>query len=349
MPAPRLLQLVFLAAAALPVLTTLVGLDGWVPGAAAVIALVAAALYVFLLVRRPVVRWWLAVAIGLGAVATAVSHLGTEPLQTGVTAADLTRHFQQVMNGEYAVSVLLAGATAALTVGTVALPQFRRSVWLTAVACLVALVPVAVVAADGADQRYLLPSSVDLPALYWHVAPGLLATVLAGLALVLAVSRADRWFLLPAGVLLVQITTAYAAASMTSSWYLVEPVLGSQVSTAFLEPGMRVGVAATDGFALDLEIAAAAALAAVLLGPALIAAGAVRTADAPTAAPHPPPRPAEAAGPAAVAGPDEAAGSAEIAGAAEAAEPAGPAATEPDGTDGDAPEERGGPAGPREA
>jgi hypothetical protein len=171
----------------------------------------------------------------------------------------------------------------------VALPQFRRPVWLTAAACVIALVPVAVVAMDAADERDPLAPAADQGALLWHVAPGMLATVLAGLLLVLAVSRADRWFLAPAGALLVQLAAAHAAWSTSGSWYLAESLRGVETSSAFLQPGLRteVSATATATVAIDVEFGPALALAALLLGPALIAAGAARTAGARAAAGHP--------------------------------------------------------------
>jgi hypothetical protein len=115
-----------------------------------------------------------------------------------------------------------------------------------------------------------------------HLAPGMLATVPAGLLLVLAVSRADRWFLAPAGALLVQLAAAHGAWGMAGSWYFTESLRGVETRSAFLEPGLRTDVSATAtaSLAIDFEVGAAPALAALLLGPALIVAGAARTAGA---------------------------------------------------------------------
>jgi heme A synthase len=62
-PLRRILLLVFAGAAALSVLTALPGLDGGVPHAAGVIALLTAAAYVVLEVGRPMARWALSAGI----------------------------------------------------------------------------------------------------------------------------------------------------------------------------------------------------------------------------------------------------------------------------------------------
>jgi len=251
--------MVFAGAAALSVLTTLAGLDGRVPEAAGVIALLAAALHVVLLVHRPVARW----ALTAGIIAMAAACVMGRPA-----------------GREYGTAVLLVIAAAALLVGAAALPQFRRPASLTAAACLVALVPVVVVAVRVAEARDTLPQYISPLVLLRHLAPGLLATGLAGLVVVLAVSRADRWFLVPAGALLVQVTAVYTTWHMSGWWYIADSQHGVETSSAFLEPGLRtdVSVAVTP---VDFEVGAALALAVLLLGPALIAAGAARTADAP--------------------------------------------------------------------
>lgn len=280
MPLRRILPLVFAAAAAVAVLTVLVDLRGRLPAAAGVIALLAVALAVVLFVRRPVARWALAAGIVVMAAVAVVGRSSTGPLES-LSPVDVARFFRQSAEGEYASAVLLAIAAAALTVGVAALPQDRRPVWPAVVACLVTLVPVIVVATQVADERDLLPPSVSPLVLFWHFAPGLLATVLAGLAVVLAVTRADRWFLLPAGALLVQVTAAYATWCLSGSWYPASSARGVEGGSAFLELGMRTQVSTIAVVPFHFEIGAALATAALLLGPALIAAGAARTAPAP--------------------------------------------------------------------
>ena len=194
MPVRRILSLVFAVAAAVAVLSALAGLDGGPATTAGVLALLTSALGAILFIRRPLARWALAAGIVVAAAAWTVREV----------------YFEQVREAEYAAMVLLVIGVAALLVGTVALPQFHRPAGLTAAACPVALVPVTVVAVDAADERALSPF-VDLVALYRQLAPGLLATVLAGLVLVLVVSRADRWFLAPAGAALLQSAVAQEA------------------------------------------------------------------------------------------------------------------------------------------
>ncbi len=278
MPLRRILPLVFAAGAALPVLAALVGLSGWVPATAGVVALLAAALHAGLLVRRPVTRWALTAGIVVLAAASVVSRHATGPLRAA-SVNDWGRHFHQVRDWEHATAVLLAVAAAALTVGTATLPQFRRPAWQTAVACLVALVPVMLVAEDVAAERAALAPFVGWPVVALHFGPGLLATGLAGLAVVLTVSRADRWLLVPAGTLLLQLTAAYWTWNMSTSWYLAESLRGVEVSGVFLNPGVRID-RSTAGVSLDFEIGAALATAVLFLGPALIAMGAARTASA---------------------------------------------------------------------
>jgi hypothetical protein len=137
------------------------------------------------------------------------------------------------------------------------------------------------VAMDAADERDLLAPAADQGALFRHVAPGMLATVLAGCCWC-SPCPADRRFLAPAGALLVQLAAAHAAWSMSGSWYLTESLRGVETSSAFLEPGLRTDVSATAtaSVVVDFEVGAALALAALLVGPALIAAGAARTAGA---------------------------------------------------------------------
>ena len=259
MPVRRILSLVFAVAAAVAVLSALAGLDGGPATTAGVLALLTSALGAILFIRRPLARWALAAGIVVAAAAWTVREV----------------YFEQVREAEYAAMVLLVIGVAALLVGTVALPQFHRPAGLTAAACPVALVPVTVVAVDAADERALSPF-VDLVALYRQLAPGLLATVLAGLVLVLVVSRADRWFLAPAGAALLQSAVAQEAWGMSGSWYLSAP--GTRSSSVFLHPGMRTEMTGSAGMSLDLEIDAAMAVAAWLIGPAMIVAGAVRTA-----------------------------------------------------------------------
>ena len=285
MPLRRSLPLVFAVTAALAVLCALTGFTGWLPAASGVLALLAVALYAARYVAKPVPRWTLSAAAAVLAVASVVTWLHIDPVPAGFS--EITTFYEQAAEGEYAEAVLLAIAVAALTVGIVALPQVRRSVWLTAVACVVALVPVAVVAMDAAGERDLLAPAADQGALFRHIAPGMLATVLAGLLLVLAGSRADRWFLAPAGALLVQLAAAHAAWGMSGSWYLTESLRGVETSSAFLQPGLRTDTSATATVAIDVEVGPALALAALLLGPSLIVAGAARTAGARTA-PGPP-------------------------------------------------------------
>jgi hypothetical protein len=231
-----------------------------------------------------VVRWALASGTGLLAVVSAGSFWSLSP-----SAGNLEAQFREVMDLDYATAVLLAAAAVALVVGTAALPQFRWPAWLTAVACVVALVPVAVVATDAAGERDLLPARADQLDLFRHLAPGLLATMLAGLVLVLAVSRADRSFLVPAGALLVQLAVASRTWGMSGAWYLAETLRGIEVSSAFLEPGLRTTASTTAAPVLEVELGAALATAAMLLGPALIAVGAARTAGIPAVVHHPAP------------------------------------------------------------
>ncbi|MEU8228057.1 hypothetical protein AB0C12_00485 [Actinoplanes sp. NPDC048967] len=275
MPLRRILVLVFAVTAAVAVLSALTGFTGWLPGASGVLALLTVALYSARYVARPVPRWSLTAAAVVLAAASVVTQLHTDPIAAGFS--EITAFHEQAAEGRYAEAVLLVIAVAALTVGVLALPQFRRPIRLTAAACVVALVPVAVVAMDAADERDLAPA-VDQVALVRHVAPGMLATVLGGLLLVLAVSRADRWFLAPAGALLVQLAAAHAAWGMSGSWYFAESLRGVETSSAFLEPGFRTDVSAAASATLDFEVGAALALMALLAGPALIAAGAARTA-----------------------------------------------------------------------
>lgn len=291
MPLRRILPLVFAGAAALSVLTTFAGLDGGVPDATGAIALLAAAAYVVLHVRRPVARR----ALGAGIVVlAAVPVVGwfvvadVPPLGTG--RADLGTIVSQQAEVLHARTVLLLIAAAALALGVAALPQFRRPVWLTALAGLLALGPVAAVAHDAAGaQRDPFLANRDAAGLIWHFAPGFAATVLAGVALVLAVSRADRWFLLPAGALLLQVATADRAEDAASTWWTAWSFAdrGVETSSAFLEPGLRTDVSFSTVAYADGDLGAAMAMAALLLASALLAAGAAHTAVTDTLADQP--------------------------------------------------------------
>jgi hypothetical protein len=280
------MMLVFAAAATVPVLSRLTGLGGRLPAAAGVLALLVAAAYVVLLVRKPLVRWALSAGIVLLAVVSIVGWVIRDDPSGPVRYGDAQRIFQQQADTDHAGMVLLLLATAALAAGVPALPQFRRPVWPTALACVVALVPVALVANDAAGARDI-PFSDPAPAgLWWHLAPGLAATVLAGLTLVLAVSRAERWFLLPVGALLVQVATAHWTWSSAGAWTLARIFGTSARGPSFLEPGLRMQASTT--VTLDVDFGAALATAAFLLGPALMALGAARTAHRPAGQPPEP-------------------------------------------------------------
>jgi hypothetical protein len=281
-PPPRILLPAFAGAAIVPVLSSFVGFEGWLPDTAGVLALLVAAAAIVLFVGRPVVRWALAGGIVGLAAASVVGWLVAEDRSSLVSFGDLDRLSQQWAESDYTGSLLLAAATLALTVGIAALPQFRRPVWPTALACVVALVPVAIVANDAAGVRDLSLSDTVPAGLWWQLAPGLVATVLAGLAFVLAVSRAERWHLLPAGALLVQVSVAHWTWSSSSAWAMAQIFggRGTAVSSAFLEPGLRMEAPATATVAIDADPGAALATAVFLLGPALIAAAATRTAGA---------------------------------------------------------------------
>jgi hypothetical protein len=275
----------FAGAAAVPVLCSLIGFTGWLPDTAGVLALLAVTAYVVLVVGRPVVRPALVAGTVLLAAVSVVGRLFPDELPPGAVGAFARRQ----LDIDYAGAVLLLAATAAVTVAVAGLPQFRRPVWPTALACVVALGPVAFVAADLADagdSAFLGPAPA---AMWWHLAPGFAATVLAGLVLVLAVSRADRWFLVPAGALLLQVQAASWASSAAGSWKLariLEPVEGVRSSAAFLQPGLRTEVPA--GFSVEFDAGFAVLTAVALLGPALLAAGAARTGPAVTPAPNGP-------------------------------------------------------------
>lgn len=298
MPLPRIMMLAFAGAAAVPVLSGLIRFDGWLPDAAGVLALLVAAAAVVVFVRGPVVRRALAAGIVVLAAVSVVGWLFLDDLPPVVTSGDVRRIYEQRADADFAGALLLLVATAALTVGVAALPQFRRPVWPTALACVVALVPVAIVA-DDASGSSDLPFTDPVPAsLWWHLAPGFAATVLAGLTLVLAVSRAERWHLLPAGALLVQVTAAHWAWSSSGAWTVARlfGADGTAFSSAFLQPGLRTDASATATMTLDVDFGAALATAAFLIGPALIAAGAVRTASAAGTVHEPPADPADASG-----------------------------------------------------
>jgi hypothetical protein len=313
-------MLAFAGAATVPVLSSFVGVEGWLPDTAGVLALLVAAAALVLFVGRPVVRWALAGGIVGLAAASVVGWLVAEDRSSPVRFGDLGRLSQQWAESDYTASLLLAAATLAFTVGVAALPQFRRPVWPTALACVVALVPVAIVASDAAGVRDLSLSGTVPAGVWWQLAPGLVATVLAGLAFVLAVSRAERWHLLPAGALLVQVSVAHWTWSSSSAWEMAQIFgggRGTAVSSAFLEPGLRMEApaTATATVAIDADLGAALATAVFLLGPALLAAGATRTAAA--AEPAPTPEPA-AAGPGAADPAEHGAAGAGDAGPAEA-------------------------------
>lgn len=287
LPLPRLLPLIFGGAAVVAVLATLVDFRGWVLDGAFVLALLAAAGWVVLLVRRPVARWALAAGLVALAATQLVGWFGPGEVTSVATIGyDVGRAVEMLVEADYAATVALLLATVALAVGVAALPQFRRPVWLTAVACLLALVPVAVVAVNAAqDTGAWFP--VDQGALFRHLAPGLTATVLAGLAFVLAVSRADRWFLLPAGALLLQLTVARWTWESTGTVAAQQVFQDTDVSSAFLEPGLRMEKPAAAAAAIEINAGAALVTAGLLLAAGLLAAGAART-GGPVAEPPPP-------------------------------------------------------------
>ncbi|MFI7542701.1 hypothetical protein [Actinoplanes sp. NPDC049599] len=287
MPPPRIVLLVLGVAAAVPVLCDLTGLTGWVPEIATVIALLAAAAYAVLAVRRPVARW----APAAGAVLLAAVPVSGLVLVDAWPAllsgtGQVHRIFRQEADADHLGLLFLVAAAVALTVGVAALPRRRRPAWQTASAVVVALAPLAYVGHDVAGSS---PFSDTVPAeLWWHLTPGLAATVLTGVALVLAVTRADRWLLLPAGALLLQVTAARWTEGAADSWTpaRLSARLDDSVST-FLTPGLRTEVTTAPALAVDIKLGAGLATAAFLLGPALLALGAARTENRPMPADGP--------------------------------------------------------------
>jgi hypothetical protein len=222
-------------------------------------------------VRRPFARWALTAGIVALAAAQVVGWVVIDEVTpSGLNRAGVGTVLRQQAEADYLGLVLLLLATLALTAGVAALPQFRRPVWLTAVACVVALVVVTVVAFDASGDH----DANDSAGLLRQLAPGLAATVLAGLALVLAVSRADRRFLLPTGALLLQVTAASWTWNASGAWVLDTMYRGVETSAAFLEPGLRM-----ERPAVEVDLGAALATAALLLAAGLLAAGAARTAQ----------------------------------------------------------------------
>jgi hypothetical protein len=279
-PLPRILLLVFAVAAVVAVLGHLVSFPGPLPDAAAVLALLAVAARTVLVVRGPVARAALTAGFVLLAAVPVTGWVLVDDLPALLSGDDIARIHQQAADADHAAVVLLLLAAAALTVGVAALPGARRPVWQTVLACVVALGPVAIVVHVATEVPALL--GVVPSGLRWHVAPGLAATVLAGLAVVLAVSRADRRFLLPVGALLVQVAAARWTESAAGSWTLAQLYGGINADTfdTFLSPGLRTEVPAGAAPALDVEVGAALTTVALLLGPALITLGAARAARA---------------------------------------------------------------------
>lgn len=272
MPRTRILLPVSAIATAVPVLTALTGYHGWLPDAAGTVALLVAAVAVFLLVRRPLARWALTLGL-LGAAAAWV--VGRLP----VSGTDLIGQLRQSTDHAYAALVLLLVALPALTVGTAALPRTRRPRWMSAVAAVVALAPVAFVAehlVGESDPAW--PSAVDPAALVRQFGPGALATVLAGVLVVLAVSRTDRWFLVVAGAALIQVTLADRTTSLPSPWLFTWLQTLTDADTVFPQPPPGVGALGPVSYRGGFDPGAALSDLAVLLGPALLAAGAVCTA-----------------------------------------------------------------------
>ena len=285
MPRTRILLPASAIAAAVPVLTTLTGYHGWVPDAAGAVALLLAALAAFLLVRRPVARWALTLGLTVAAAAWVVGRLP-------VTGTDLIGQLRQSTDHEYAAQVLLLIAVAGLTVGTAALPRSRRPWWMYAAAAVVALVPIGVVAghlAGESDSAW--PMTVDHAALTRLFGPGVLATVLAGVLVVLAVSRTDRWFLLVAGAVLIQATIADRTTGLLTPWYLSLLQTVADAEPLFPQPPPGAGALGPVPDRGGFDLGAALYEAALLAGPAFIVAGAARTAlpvirsDHPTAPP----------------------------------------------------------------
>ena len=285
LPPHRSLPLIFGGAAVVAILSTLAGLGGGVSDGALLLALAVAAGYVVLMVRRPVARW----ALVAGIVALAATTVVDRGLPAEPAVRDIGAVFGALADAEHTALVILLLAVGAFLVGVAALPQFRRPAWLTAVAGLVALAPVAVVASDAAGQgNPYFP--VDLATLFRHLAPGLAATVLAGLALVLAVSRADRWFLLPAGALLLELTAAQWVWGASGTVATEQVLRTPSVSAAFLEPGLRMDKPASATAPVVVDLSAALWITALLLAVALLAAGAART-TGPALGPAPDPGP----------------------------------------------------------
>ena len=281
----RILLPVSAIATAVPVLTTLTGYHGWVPDAAGAVALLVATLAAFLLVRRPVTRWALTLGLAVTTAAWVVSRLP-------VTGPDLIGQLRQGNDHGYAALALLLIAVLALTVGTAALPRVRRPWWMYAVAAVVALAPIGFVAEhifSVTDSAW--PMTVDYAASTRLFTPGALATVLAGVLVVLAVSRTDRWLLMVAGAVLIQVTVADRTTGLLTPWYFSLLQTAADAGPAFPQPPSGAVALGPVPDAGGFDLVAALYEAALLLGPALIAAGAARTAMPPITRPHRHPTP----------------------------------------------------------
>ncbi|QLQ37303.1 aminopeptidase [Micromonospora robiginosa] len=220
------------------------------------------------------VRWAVATGVGLLAVVTATRLLwyreqadeaGWPTSGAGLAKVALAAHGRELIDRERLASAGVALGVLCLAVGVTALPaRGRRRGTVTAVLALPLLAWLGLTSARNLDGR-------PLPDLLGAVWPALLAALVAIGALALSGPRADRRWLLPAGLVLLSFAAVRGYADLASSW-AGWWLFAHPAEATFLEVGLTVSTSTTGVTRASEAVETAIALA----GTALVAVGALR-------------------------------------------------------------------------
>jgi hypothetical protein len=288
---PGILLSVSAVAAGFAVVTTLLGGGAGEARLCAVVALLALAAYGALAAReaRRLVRWSLAAGTALLALATTITAyagpadsyaqwvLTPRDPAPGVArppAYSTAAFWHSTLDRDRIVTLVWLGAVIAFTVALRSLPRMppRRGVRLRYVlpaALLMFAVPLAMSPAVGslADPPLLSAGHGPL-ALLAGTWPGALATIAAGVAVVIAVRNADARLLLPVGALILAATALATWDDLAGTWRAWSDWETTRNLGAFVTYGVSVN---TDP---GLEYSDALRTAAGIIAPALLVLGA---------------------------------------------------------------------------
>ncbi|MFG1678513.1 aminopeptidase [Micromonospora sp. NPDC049282] len=221
------------------------------------------------------VRWAVAAGVGLLAVVTTArlfwyqeqaDEAGWPNSGPGLATAALAAQWREQIDRERLAAIGAALGVLCLAVGVAALPsrgRRRGAVTIVLTLLLLAWFGLGVMPDFGGHP---------LPDLLGTVWPALLAALLAMGALALSGWRADRRWLLPAGLVLLSLAMARACSDLVGAW-AGWWIVANPAEATFLQLGMTVSTS-TDSFP---KVSQAVEAAVALAGTGLVAVGALRS------------------------------------------------------------------------